>query len=237
MLRVLVSCTYYQLLIFLRIKQAVFFTVVFPVFLFIVFGSIWNNSSKEYIPFLLSGIIGMIIASDGLYAIGPVIKEYYGNGFIKYLRKLPFNILLHFSGLILGRVITLLVIIPLLCIVSYFVFDYLISLVQFLNYIMGMLIGLFVFSFIGLILNFSNVRKGVDRSVTSFVYFLILFTGDAFYPTGEFNKIIEVIGDILPLNPILDILRDGKFTWPILFWTLGPLLIFHFTFKKFNIKR
>ena len=75
----------YQLLIYLRIKQAVFFSIAFPVFLFVIFGNIWGVN-EGYIPFLLSGIIGMTIASDGLFAVGPVIREYYTNGLIKYFR-------------------------------------------------------------------------------------------------------------------------------------------------------
>ncbi|MFN8407020.1 MAG: hypothetical protein U0X71_06010 [Sphingobacteriaceae bacterium] len=42
----------------------------------------WGTDNPDYIPFILSGIIGMTIASDGLFAIGPVVKEYYASGLI-----------------------------------------------------------------------------------------------------------------------------------------------------------
>ena len=82
MIKILGQSTYYQFLMFLRIKQAVFFSLVFPVFLFFIFGNLWGTADKDYISLLLSGIIGMTVASDGLFAVGPVVKEYYSSGLI-----------------------------------------------------------------------------------------------------------------------------------------------------------
>ena len=133
MLRILFSSIYYQTLIFLRIKIAVFFTFIFPIILFVVFGNLWGGNGSEYFAFLLSGIIGMTVASDGLNAIGPVIKDYYSSGLLKYLRKLPFNIILHFLGLIISRVLSLIFIIILLCIIANLVFGHTVNISDFLR--------------------------------------------------------------------------------------------------------
>lgn len=236
MLRILTQSVYYQLLIFFRIKQAVFFTVAFPIFLFVIFGSIWGTKQDDYVSFLLSGIIGMTIASDGLFAIGPVIKEYYSNGLIKYLRKLPFNILLHFVGLIISRVISLILIVIMLCLTAYLMFSYRVTFSELNNFIVGVFIGLFVFSFLGLVITFSGIKQGADKGIINFIYFIILFTSNAFYPVGEFNKIIGFIGNILPLNSILSILRGDNMSFILLFWIIIPMTLFFFLFKnvKFN---
>jgi len=229
MLRILTQSVYYQLLIFLRIKQAVFFTVAFPTFLFIIFGSIWGTKQEDYVSFLLSGIIGMTIASDGLFAIGPVIKEYYSNGLIKYLRKLPFNILLHFVGLIISRVISLILIVIMLCLTAYLMFNYRVTFSELISFIVGVFIGLFVFSFLGLVITFSGIKQGADKGIINFIYFIILFTSNAFYPVGEFNKLIGFIGNILPLNSILSILRGDNMSFTLLFWIIIPMTLFFVT--------
>ena len=236
MLRILTQSVYYQLLIFFRIKQAVFFTVAFPIFLFVIFGSIWGTKQEDYVSFLLSGIIGMTIASDGLFAIGPVIKEYYSNGLIKYLRKLPFNILLHFVGLIISRVISLILIVIMLCLTAYLMFNYRVTFSELINFIVGVFIGLFVFSFLGLVITFSGIKQGADKGIINFIYFIILFTSNAFYPVGEFNRLIGFIGNILPLNSILSILRSDNTSFILLFWIIIPMTLFFFLFKnvKFN---
>ena len=213
----------YQLLIYLRIKQAVFFSIAFPVFLFVIFGNIWGVN-EGYIPFLLSGIIGMTIASDGLFAVGPVIREYYTNGLIKYFRKLPFNILLHFAGLIISRIISLIFTIGILCIISYFVFGFLPSFNNFTHYIVGAILGLTIFSFIGLILSFSGIKGGADKGLSNLIYFIILFIG--------------TIGDYLPLNPILNILRDEAVNYYVLlFWLIAPIIVFYIIFNRIKFNR
>ena len=235
-MKILSQSIYYQFLIFLRIKQAVFFTIAFPIFLFVIFGSIWGTQHDGYVSFLLSGIIGMTIASDGLFAIGPVIKEYYSNGLIKYLRKLPFNILLHFMGLIISRVISLLFIVFLLCITAYLMFDYTVTSLEIVNFIIGVFVGLLIFSFLGLVVTFSGIKQGADKGIINFIYFVILFTSNAFYPVGEFNKLIGYIGNSLPLNPILSILRNDGTNYFLTIWLLAPIILFVFLFKnvKFN---
>lgn len=236
MIKILSQSIYYQLLIFLRIKQAVFFTVAFPIFLFVIFGSIWGAQNDGYVSFLLSGIIGMTVASDGLFAIGPVIKEYYANGLIKYLRKLPFNILLHFMGLIISRVISLFFIVFLLCITAFLMFGYVVTFLEIINFIIGVFVGLFIFSFLGLVIIFSGVKQAADKGIINFVYFIILFTSNAFYPVAEFNKLIGHIGNILPLNQILSILRGDGANYFLAIWILVPMFLFVFLFKnvKFN---
>ena len=236
MFKILLQSIYYQLIIFLRIKQAVFFTLTFPVFLFLIFGSIWGKED-EYISFLLSGVIGMTIASDGLFSIGSVIKEYYSNGLIKYLRKLPFNILLHFTGLIISRVVSLILIVFLLCISAYLMFGYLVTYIEFLNFMYGILIGLFIFSFLGLVITFSNIKqKTTNKGVINFIYFIILFTSNTFYSVSELNKQIESIGNFFPLNNILSILRGGSINYFLIVWITLPVILFIFLFRnvKFN---
>ena len=237
MIKILIQTIYYQLIISLRIKKSVFFTIVFPIFLFIIFGVLWGGQ-KEYISFLLSGIIGMILASEGLFAIGPVIKIYYSNGLIKYLRKMPFNILLYFSGLIISRLIIVSFSVAMLCITAKLIFGFTVSSYNVLNYILGTFLGIYIFSFIGLDIAFWGIRKDAFSDLsTNFVLFVILFTSNAFYPVGDFSKAIYFIGNILPLNPVLSILRDNSFNLSLLFWLIVPSLIFYFLFNKINLSR
>jgi hypothetical protein len=236
MIKTLIYSTYYQLLIFTRLKQALFFTITFPVFLFIVFGSIWGAENEEYISFILSGLIGMTVMSDGLFAVGSVIKDYYDNGLIKYFRKLPFNILIHFSGLIISRVISLLFTVLLLCIASNLVFDYSVTFIEVRNFIFGIFIGLFLFSFLGLLITFSGIKEN-GKGLINIVYFLILFTSDAFYPVSEFNALIGLFGNILPLNHILSILRGTGFNITIVFWVIFSVTGFYFLFNRIKFTR
>ncbi len=235
MIKIIGQSTYYQCLMFLRIKQAVFFSLVFPVFLFFVFGNLWGTEDKGYISLLLSGIIGMTIASDGLFAVGPVVKEYYASGLIKYLRKLPFNVLWHFTGLILSRIITLLFITALLCVTAKLAFDYSTTLSQILHFISGIFIGLFLFSFMGLVITFSGIKHNSSTGLINLIYFVILFTSKALYHIE--NDTINLVGNTLPLNAILNVLRGEGFHASIIAWLLSMMALFYYLFNKVRFGR
>ena len=236
--RYLYNAVFYQLVIFLRIKQAVFFTLIFPVFLFVIFGNIWGKSDVWYIEFIFFGVLAITVTSDGLYAIGPVIKEYYSNGLIKYLNKMPQSVLTHFVGLIISRVFVLISIFLVLILTAFFVFGYAITLTKVLSGLALIIIGLFIFSFMGLALSFANIKHKADKGIAGFVYYILLFTSDAFYPVGEFNSTIKTIGNLLPLNPLLQIAREGTFSPLVLaFWLIFPVCIFYYFYKKSDITR
>jgi len=237
MIRVLNHSIYYHLLNFLRVKQAVFFTLAFPLFLFIVFGNIWGLNSKEYIGMLFTGVLGMTIASDGLFAIGPVVKEYYASGMIKYLRRLPIHVLTYFFGLIISRILSLLVVLVLLCGISVLLFDYVPQLHQIFNMAIGIVIGLVVFSFIGLCLSFSGIKHGAEKGLTNFVFFGVLFTSNAFYPVEMLNNFVGKIGNALPMNPVLRLLRGEDLQWYYVLWLVVPLFVFTFLFRKVKFNR
>lgn len=237
MIQIISQSTYYQFLMFLRIKHAVFFSLVFPLFLFFVFGNLWGSDNPDYIPFLLSGIIGMTIASDGLFAIGPVVKEYYASGLIKYLRKLPFNILWHFIGLVLSRIISLVFIIGLLCLMAHFTFGYTVSFQEILHLVEGTFIGLFLFSFMGLVITFSGIQHNASTGLINLVYFLMLFTSSTFYTIGDYNYAIQMTGNIFPLNGILGILRGDGFNMGVLIWLFVCVLAFYYLFNRVKFNR
>jgi len=237
MFKILCHSVYFHLINYLRIKQAVFFSLAFPIFLFIVFGSIWGINQEEYVASLFTGVMGMTIASDGLFAIGPVIKEYYASGLIKYLRKLPMNILNYFIGLIISRIISLLVVLGLLSLVSKLVFNFSPSPEQITNLVAGIVVGLFLFAFLGLTISFSGIKNGSEKGLINFVFFGILFTSDSFYPVGQFNSMVGAIGNALPLNPILHVLRGEERSLVVLLWLIIPIILFSLLFRRIKFAR
>ena len=228
-MKILFYSVYYHFKYFLRVKQAVFFNFFFPVLIFLVFGSMWGqDNNPKFISYLLSGVIAMTVSSDAIFSIGPVLNEYYSTGFIKYLTKLPQNILIYFISLIVSRlVVQIFVILNILLIIARLVFDYEVTISYYFNYLSGIILCFFIFSFLGLIVNFSGI-KNFDKSGSNFIFYIILFTSDAFYPVSKYNDIIGFIGNTFPLNAILDIMRFGNYGYAVLIWLCVMPLIFIF---------
>jgi ABC-2 type transport system permease protein len=227
---------YYQTLMFLRIKQATFFALAFPIFLFILFGNLFGSSKGDTFN-VMSGVIGMTIASSGFFGIGTVIKDYYSSGWLKYLKNLPIRQLNYFIGLIISRLLVLFTLVLVLNLLSFFVFAFTCSVIQLLHIFIGIIVGYTIFCFLGLCLSFSNIKYASETGLSSLIYYIILFSSTAFYPVCDFNKVICTIGNILPLNPILHLIRFGKFE-PILFFWMGiPILLFLFLLNKLKYNR
>lgn len=225
---------------FLRIRQAVFWSIIFPLFLFVVFGSIFGMAGDpEFTRFLLTGIIVMTIASDGLFAIGSIIKKYYNNGTIRVLKKMPFNILHYFLGVILTRFVVLFAVVLALNAVSALVFNYVLPISYLGNIIAGALLGLTIFAFLGLCIAFSNLKMpSGDKGLINIVYFIILFTSNALYPVDAYNSAIGRIADWLPMNPILTIVRgEPVLTVSLLLWLILPVALFYFLYRKLQVER
>jgi ABC-2 type transport system permease protein len=116
-------------------------------------------------------------------------------------------------------------------------FGHIVSLSDFIYYILGTLIGLFIFSFIGLVLNFIGIKYESTSGITNLFYFIMLFTSDAFYPASSANNFIGIVGNSLPLNPILHILRNEGYYWNLLPWLVIPPLLFYFIFHNLKTNR
>ena len=58
-----------------------------------------------------------------------------------------------------------------------------------------------------------------------------------FYSVGDLSPTINMLGNILPLNRILDIMRNGEYSWTILPWIIFPMVAFIVLIKKVETKR
>ena len=215
-MRALLSTIWYQLVIFFRLKESLFFIWMFPLLLFAVFGSLWSWGNAGYVPFLLTGVLGLVITNEGFYAVGAVVRDYYTSGLIRYIGKLPAGIVVFFIGYAVSRFVSLIIISLLLCILSFLMFDYWVSLVDFAQIMIGAVVGVVILGSIGLCISFSGVKRSSTNAIMNILGYSMLFTSDAFYPVSEINKKMSVVGDCMPLNGILRLMRTGQTTWWLL---------------------
>lgn len=84
---------------------------------------------------------------------------------------------------------------------------------------------------------FSKDTSG-DVSMTNFVYFALLFLSDTFYPLTELNPVLGSFIKILPIAPVLSIIRGSVVDIYYLFvWIIVLLFAFLFLVRKKQIAR
>lgn len=238
MIRAITTSAYYQYVIFLRLKPAMFFTVVFPVFLFIVFGFIWGTpGDTTYFTFLLTGIAGTTALSDGLFAVGPVVKDYYSSGFIRYVRQMPMPTA-HVAGLFLSRYVVLSGVVLLLTLTGGLLFGLQPSVWEVVRLLGATALGFTCFSVLGLAVSFLGDKVEKEKGVANILYFLAIFTSPAFYPIDLINPAVASFGEWLPLTPVLQLARGEAMNWPcLLIWTAIALPLFLYGLKRKQITR
>lgn len=237
-MKILIFSIYYQLLSSMRIKQAMFFTVIFPAFIFLIFSSIWGITDKNYCVFLLTGICAMTITSDGLFALGGVIKQYYTSGVMKFIKVMPYNIITHIISLVFSRMIYILLSFSILFVLGKILFGVTLNVSQYFSILTGLVLGLIEFSFLGLLISFTNMKAESEKGLINIIYFGLIFFSNTFYPMTEINPIFEGIVEFSPITPLLKVLR-GDYTYSLYLglWTMIFVVSFYFLFKRFQIKR
>lgn len=210
---------------FMRDKQAFFFGIIFPLFLFFLFGNIWDN--REYLKFLLTGVIGMTVSTDAFFGVGPVIKLYKDYGILKLLKILPFEPVIHFTNVFISRIICSFISLFLLILFALLFFKIKFSFIELFIYFLSITIGVFLFGFFSLSISL-NFEPGGGRGILNFLYFIMLFLSGTFYPLEIMPDILIKFSYLSPLMYLNYFLR-GNFHFII------PLFIFLFIFITLSI--
>lgn len=224
---------YHHLLIFSRVRIAVFFSFIFPLFIFILFSLIWGVWSEKYSKMLLTGVIIMRVTSDAVFSMGNVILSYYRDGLSKFFKCVPYSIFSYLFALVVSRMVITLMGSLLLIIVAVYFFDVHLSLNEYLYLLYAIICGFIIFSSIGLVLPVLSGKKD-DISLANFVYFILLFVSDIFYPLSKMQPGLGKIISFLPMNPLVLLARGDTSQTPVIFlWTgvsvLSACLLFNKT--------
>lgn len=235
--------TYFQLLIGLRIKQVFFFSVVFPVFIFVLFSFIWNTDGDPQITrFFLSGILMAACVSEGIYALSNTFKKYVLSGFILYLQKMftRSTVVLYFLALVISRLLVFACISGVLIAISVFFFN-LRDMAFILRLLAVLPVCIFIFSFLGLALSFTGI-KNIEHSLNHIVFYLVVFTSDAYFPASR-SPFVGYIGNFFPLNSLLRLVRMGfefinmTALLSLSAWIIVPFAAFCYLFFKMKHRK
>ncbi|NVO10661.1 MAG: ABC transporter permease [Bacteroidales bacterium] len=221
-LKSVIYFSYLQSVSSFRIKEVLFATIIFPVILFVIFGYLFQTNTGQSNIFLLTGIIGMVVASDSLFAVGPVFNAYKQNNVLKFLQNLPVNIIYHFLGYFLSRIFVMLLTITIICSISAIFFSYPPTMKEIFTFLLGVILGQILFSFMSLVLtSFTKVEGG--RIIISSIYTIMLFLSGTFIPIEKMGKPVLIISNMLPLTHFLLFLR-GSYIY--IFALIGWIILF-----------
>jgi ABC-2 type transport system permease protein len=198
--------------LFWRNREAAFFTFLLPVIFFLVFGSIYGNSTitKEHIraaPFLEAGMIGYGVASTAFAGLAITMVIRRESGVLKRIRATPLPPWTYLLAVLVSTFITFLLEAALLIVLGRLLFSVAVPSQPFSLFLV-LVIGAAAFAAMGLGLT-GLVRSAEGSSaVVNFVYLPMAIISGTFFTPKEYPGFLRAIADVLPLTYFTKLTRD-----------------------------
>lgn len=199
-------------MLFWRNREAAFFTFFLPVIFFLVFGSIYGNSTitKEHLraaPFLEAGMIGYGVASTAFAGLAITMVIRRESGVLKRVRGTPLPPWMYLLAVLVSTFITFVVEAVLLIVLGRLLFSVGLP-TRPLSLFVALVIGAGAFAAMGLGLT-SVVRSAEGSSaVVNFVYLPMAIISGTFFTPKEYPVFLRVVADVLPLTYFTKLTRD-----------------------------
>jgi ABC-2 type transport system permease protein len=216
-------------LLFWRNREAAFFTFLLPVLFFLVFGSIYGNSTitKEHLraaPFLEAGMIGYGVASTAFagLAISMVVRR--ESGVLKRVRGTPLPPATYLLAVLLSTFVVFLIETVLIIAIGRLFFSVALPDRPF-SLLGALVVGSLAFAALGLgLTGFIRSAEG-SSAVVNFIYLPTAIISGTFFTPKEYPSFLRAIADVLPLTYFTKLVRDVMLRDHHLWSELGSLAI------------
>ena len=209
-----------EALLYLREPIASFFTMVFPILLLFLFGSIYGNKPNPFyggrgmVDVSTPAYMAIIIGSTALMSIPIAISTYRERGILRRFRATPLR-----PAAVLGAEISVHLVMTLLGAALLVVAARLVYGLQFggtaaLVFLALVLSTLSFFS-VGFLVASLAPNARVANLVGMVLYFPNLFLSGATFPTEMFPPTIKAIGNFVPMTHIVRLLQGLWFGDPV----------------------
>lgn len=204
--------TWMETKLFLREPIGAFFTLIFPLMMLFLFGSIYGNEPSEYfngygsVDVSVPAYTAMIVATTGLMGLTITVSSYRENGVLRRMRTTPINPLM----ILFAQVIVLfgmtLIGMAFLIIAGKFVYQMRFDGNVF-NVIIGFVISSLSFFAIGFVLAGLMPSARTAQIVGMVILYPMLFLSGAGFPRELLPESIIKISKFLPLTYVVNLLR------------------------------
>jgi ABC-2 type transport system permease protein len=196
--------------LFWRNREAAFFTFFLPVIFFLVFGSIYGDSTISGIrgaAFLEAGMIGYGVASTAFAGLAITMTIRRESGVLKRIRATPLPPSTYLVAVLASTFITFLIEASILIALGKILFHVPLPSQPFSLFVV-LVIGTIAFAALGLGLS-GLVRSAEGSSaVVNFVYLPMAIISGTFFSPNKYPGFLKAIANVLPLTYFTKMTRD-----------------------------
>jgi ABC-2 type transport system permease protein len=204
--------TWMETKLFLREPVGAFFTLIFPLMMLFLFGSIYGNEPSEYfngygsVDVSVPAYTAMIVATTGLMGLTITISSYRENGVLRRMRTTPISPLM-----ILFAQVVVLFCMTLIGMAFLIVAGKIVYQMRFdgniFNVVVGFILSSLSFFAIGFVLAGLLPSARTAQIVGMVILYPMLFLSGAGFPRELLPESIIKISKFLPLTYVVNLLR------------------------------
>ena len=201
-----------EMKLFLREPMAAFFTLVFPLMMLFLFGSIYGNKPSPFfggfgsVDISVPAYTAMIIATSGLMGITIVLATYREQGILRRLKATPVS-----PHTILTSQVSVIFLMTAVGMVLLIIAAKLVYGLRFagnpINVTLAFILGCMTFFAIGFILAGLTPTPRSAQVVAMVLYYPMIFLSGATIPREVLPETIQTYSQILPLTHVVSLLR------------------------------
>jgi ABC-2 type transport system permease protein len=221
-MRALALLTWTELKLFLREPVGAFFTLVFPLILLFLFGTIFGNDpsaqlgGRGSIDVAVPGYIALIVGTVGLLGLPAILATYRDQGILRRYRATPLRPQTLLAAHVLVNLLMASLGVALLVAAGRLVFN--LRLPEAAPAVaLGFLIACLSFFALGFLIAGLLPTARVTQPVTMALFFPMMFLSGAAMPRQLFPETLARVSEALPLTQVV-ILVDTLWTrgtWPL----------------------
>ena len=227
----------YEQKIFWRSREAAVFIFVFPLLLYALLGSVYDNTieGRAAVDVLLAGLFGYAAANTAFAGLAIVLVVRREGGLLKRLRATPLPPATYLFAVLLSTLTTFALQSVALLALGGLAFNASMP-ANWLGFAGAIVLG--VASFAGMGLGAAALIRSAEgvSAVVNVVVLPMAFLSGAFGPTRHFPAFLQAIADVLPLTYFLDIVNgvylrgeslfaDPKALAIVLAWGVGGVIV------------
>ncbi|HET7078561.1 MAG TPA: ABC transporter permease [Chloroflexia bacterium] len=195
-----------NLLLYLRNRMAVFWNMVFPIGLMLLFGAIYGRE-PAVITYLATGMVVLSLLSNGLIGNAATMALWRERGILRRIQTTP----LPLWQLLLARIVTqgaiMILQACLLIGTSVLVFGAQFELGNLVAAIPAVVLGALLFMAFGQALAALVQKVDTVNIIGQVIYFPLMFLGNIFLPLQQLPDALQTVGKWFPSAMIADLVR------------------------------
>ena len=208
----LYKLTLTEIKLYLREPPAVFFVLVFPVMILLLFGTIFGQypvpgrPGLQGIDLQAPAYTGMVIGTTGLIGLPATLAAYRERGILRRLRATPLHPSRILSAQVIVNLLMTLLGMTLLLVAAKLVFDLKLPEAP-VPLAVAFVLSTLSFCAVGFVLAGLLPTVRVAQAVGQAVYFPMLFLSGAVIPVPQLPRWLQDVSDFLPLTYVVELVQ------------------------------